>query len=321
MAIETKTWKVAPDQTGRIDRIVQKMTDLSRSRVQALFDHGCVQLNQQPCGNVAQRVAAGDVVALQYDPGQGYRPQKKPWTDRTFSVVFEDDHLLVANKSAKVLTIEQDDRPDRNTLLERVGLYLKAQSRRTPHLVHRLERGMSGLIVFAKTLPAAQHLQSQFLTHQPRRRFTVVVAGTGLPDQGSFQSYVATGENLEQYSTEDKSIGELSTTHYQVLQVLGGATLLTVRPEVGQPNHIRLHLAEQGYPVLGDRRYIDKFSRRLRRTQREERLEIWKHPGWRKSFLAMHASHLSLIHPATGKTVGWEATIPKAMSAFVRGHR
>ena len=321
MPKETRQCEVSAEQTGRIDRVIQSMTGLSRSRVQGLFDQGCVRCNDEPCTNVAQRVTMGDQVQLDFDPGQGYRPAKKQWTDRTFSILLEDDAVLIVNKSAKVLTVEQDNGLDRNTLEERVAIYLKAKARRKPILMNRLDRGMSGIVVFAKTPEAAAGLQPQFAQHQTRRRFTAVVAGADLPEKGEVQSYVAVGENLDQYSTNDPTEGELSTTFYQRLQVLSGATLISAHPQQGQPNHIRLHMAEEGFPVLGDKRYIRKITAHMRRRETAEALERYQHPGWNKSFMAMHASHLSLQHPSTGKKINLEATLPKAMSVFIRGHR
>lgn len=321
MSDSPRSTVVTPDQVGRVDRVVQAMTGLSRSRVQALFDNGCVTCNQQPCGNVAHRVAAGDLIQLNYDPQRRYRSPRKAWSDRTFSIVSEDSELLVVNKSARVLTVTQDHGLDRNTLEERVGLYLKSQQRQKPILVHRMDRGMSGLMVIAKTPLAARGLQPQFFQHAARQVYTAIVLGTGLPSQGQFQSYVAIGNNLDQYSTDSESAGELSTTHFKTLQTLPYSTLLTAETEPGEPSHIRLHLSEQGHPVLGDRRYIRKHTNRMRRQEKADFGEALELAGWKKNFLAMHCSQLSFRHPGTGEMLTFEAPLPKAMVLYLRGRQ
>lgn len=312
---------VGPEQTGRIDRVVQAMTGLSRSRVQALFDNGCVTWNQEPCVNVAHRVVEGDQVALNYDPQRRYRSPRKAWSDRTFSIVFEDSELLVVNKSARVLTVTQDHGLDRNTLEERVGLYLKSQQRQKPILVHRMDRGMSGLMVIAKTPPAARGLQSQFFQHAAKQVYTAIVLGTDLPRNGEIQSRVAVGNNLDQYSTDSETEGELSTTLFQTLQVLPYATLLTAETQPGQPSHIRLHFSERGNPVLGDQRYTRKHTNRMRRQEKAEFAEELELAGWKKNFLAMHCSQLAFEHPQTGKAVSFESPLPKAMGLYLRGRK
>ncbi len=98
--------------------------------------------------HAGMRVKPGDRVNVCYDPQQGYREKRKKWTDRTFSIVYEDQHVVVVNKSANVLTVATDH-GERNTLVSRISHYLKHTShQREAHVVHRLDRGVSGLVGF-----------------------------------------------------------------------------------------------------------------------------------------------------------------------------
>jgi 23S rRNA pseudouridine1911/1915/1917 synthase len=302
MAMTTKTAQFTGQQPDRVDRVVQSLTNLSHSKMRGLFDHGCVTVNGQPCGDAGQRVKPGDRVDVSYDPQQGYREKKKEWSDRAFSIVYEDPHLIVVNKAANVLTIATDH-GERNTLEDRVTHYLKSSSRqRTAFVVHRLDRGVSGLLVFAKTPAILEKLQEQFKERKPERRYIAIVAGVLRQPAGTFRSHLTTGDNLDQYTTRKESLGQLAITHYRVLKQLSDATVVEVRLETGRRNQIRVQFADQGHPVLGDPRYRPK--------------QAW-HERWPRSRIALHAVSLGFVHPASGEGVQFESELPSVMRRFI----
>ncbi|HJN09841.1 MAG: RluA family pseudouridine synthase [Pirellulaceae bacterium] len=301
MAIETKSAKVTKKQTGRVDLVVQSLTELSRRRLRGLFDHGCVQVNGQPCPETATRVRAGDEVTVSYDPHQGYPEKKRPWSDRTFSVVFEDKHLIVVNKSASVLTVATDS-GDPTTLVARVSTYLHHASRRRAIFVaHRLDRGVSGLLVFGKTPEAGNHLQEQFKLQKPQRVFVGVVAGQMKSDRGTLRSYLDTGNNLDVFATHRKDQGQQAVTHYEVEETLSDLTVVQIRLETARRHQMRVQFADAGHPFLGDPRYGGRATR---------------HEQWNKKRIALHACALQVEHPVTGEQVAFECPTPKAMLRF-----
>jgi 23S rRNA pseudouridine1911/1915/1917 synthase len=302
MPITTKTALVTDQQSGRADRVVHALTSLSHSKMRGLFDHGCVTVNDQPCMLAGTPVKSGDKVGVSYDPQQGYRAKKKKWTDRTFSIVFEDQHLIVVNKSANVLTVATDH-DELNTLVNRVSYYLKHTSQhREAFVAHRLDREVSGLLVFAKSPAILKLLQEQFKQRKPERLYIAIVAGILKPSQGTFRSYLKTGDNLDQYSTRNESEGQLAITHYRVLKELQDATVVEVRLETGRRNQIRVHFAERGHPVLGDGRY-----------QRE----VATHDRWPLKRIALHATTLGFEHPVTKEPMQFEAAAPNSMKRFM----
>lgn len=304
MAIETKTTKVTQQQAGRADLVVQALTALSRRKVRGLFDHGCVQVNGQPCPESATRVGAGDEVTVSYDPHQGYPEKKRPWIDRTFSIVFEDKHLIVVNKSASVLTVATDS-GDPTTLVARISNYLRhASGRRELFVAHRLDRGVSGLLVFGKTPAAGGRLQEQFKQQKPERVFVGVVAGLMKSDQGTFRSYLDTGNNLDVFATHRKDQGLLAVTHYAVQKRLPDLTVVRIRLETARRHQIRVQFADAGHPFLGDPRYGGRATR---------------HELWNKKRIALHARELRIEHPVTGKPLTFECPTPKAMLRFTGG--
>jgi 23S rRNA pseudouridine1911/1915/1917 synthase len=218
--------------------------------------------------------------------------------------VFEDSHLIVVNKAANVLTVATDRGGERNTLVSRVSHYLKHTGRRREALVvHRLDRGVSGLLVFAKSQRMLAALQAQFKERKPDRQYIAIVAGMLERESGTYRSHLATGKTLNQYSTRDESQGELAITHYRLQQKLADATVVEVQLETGRRNQIRVQFADHGHPVLGDPRYGRSRSH---------------HDRWPDSRIALHALSLGFVHPATGKPMRFESELPKSMQRFIQ---
>lgn len=296
-----KSLKVDPATADRTDRLVRQITGLSHSQVAGLFDHGCVTINAEPCGDGATLLSSGDVVAVRYDPRQRYRPKPAAWNDPAFEIVFEDSHLIVVNKAAGVLTVPTSA-GDAETLVQAISHYLAARGgRERAQVVHRLDRGVSGLIVFGKTHEAATLLQSQFEDRKPEREYVALVKGA-VPAEGTFESYLATTKNLQRYSTANAEEGELAITHYRLVKAVHGCSWVRVWLETGRRNQIRVHFAEAGHPVLGDPRY---------------RPDLAVHSRWRSKRLALHAAVLGFRHPISGKALRFEEAMPAAMKGFV----
>jgi 23S rRNA pseudouridine1911/1915/1917 synthase len=287
----------------RIDRLVQQLCGLSRSQVVGLFDHGCVMQNGATATQPSARLAAGDRVELRYDPKQRYHPKPKPRRNLGFTVVYEDKHLVVVDKPAELLTVPTR-RQEKNTLQHKVAEYVRHVSKgRGAYSVHRLDRGVSGLLVFGKTPEIVRKLKDQFAASKPEREYIAIVAGRVARRQGTFESLLATDKDLNRFSTDDESIGQLAITHYRVVAYLDDATLVQVRLETGRRNQIRVHFAEAGHPVLGDQRY---------------RPELASHPRWPHERLALHARLLGFTHPITGQSLRLESPLPPEIERLLR---
>jgi len=228
MPTTTKSTRVTDPPAASVGRVVATLTGLSNKKVRGMFDHGCVTVNGAPCTQAGQKVLAGDQVEVNYDPAQGYPEKKRAWEDTSFSVVFEDAHMVVVNKAANVLTVATERGGERNTLVDRVSYYLKHTGRRREALVvHRLDRGVSGLLVFAKSQRMLAALQEQFKDRKPDRRYIAIIAGILERESGTYRSHLATGKALNQYSTRDESKGELAITHYRRQQQLADTTVVS----------------------------------------------------------------------------------------------
>ena len=302
MAMVTRRIEVTAELAGRADRVVQTLTKLSRSELRGLFDHDCVSINDDTCRTIGAPVAAGDVVEATYDIHTRYHPRKRAWEDEAFTILFEDKHLIVVDKAAGVLTVPAHP-GDENTLVHAITRYLTHNGgRERAQLVHRLDRGASGVLVFGKDREIAKLLQGQFEERKPEREYLAIVAGE-VAKKGKFESYLATSPSLQQYSTKEEDDGQLAITHYELERVAHGASVVKVWLETGRRNQIRVHFAETGHPVLGDPRYgADRSS----------------HPRWRARRLALHAAKLGFRHPVTKKPLRFEAPVPRAFKSFTR---
>lgn len=301
MPTQNHTTTVQGHEICRADHVVRSLLQLSRSKITRLFENGCVKVNGQLCRNTFERVKPDDVIDVSFNPDAAYQPVKKAWNDRTFEVVFEDSWLIVINKAAGVLTLP-NEKSTGNTLLERLRLYLNHSRRgRQCHVIHRLARQASGLLVFAKTDVSAELLQAQFNDQPPIRRFTAIVNGNMEKPQGTFQCRLATASNLDQYAVYGKDEGQLATTHYKVITEKLDTTVVELSPETGRRHQMRVHLANAGHPILGDPRYGKGKS---------------KHRNWYKRRLALHGHRLEFLHPENAAPLTFETPIPLVIKKF-----
>ena len=211
-------------------------------------------------------------------------------------VVFEDDSLIVVEKPAGLLTMATDTERSRTVY---AALRESANRKRPPgkiFIVHRLDREASGLLVFAKTVEAKEGLQDQFKDHSAGRRYIAVVEGRVHPGNFTIRSYLAENAEFRVYSTRKTASGRLAVTHVRVIKGNPKATLIEVRLETGRKHQIRVHLAERGHPIVGDKAYGSR-SNPIRR-------------------MALHAAQLDFRHPLTGRSMHFEAPYPKSFSGL-----
>jgi 23S rRNA pseudouridine1911/1915/1917 synthase len=292
----------SPHCGGRIDRLVQELVGGGRAHVAGLFEQSCVELNGERILENWMRIRPGDRVRVRYDDRLRYLPAQRPRSHRGFAVIFEDRDCIVVDKSAEILTVPTR-RGEPNTLVDLLGQYLRrSRQGHQAWTVHRLDRDVSGLLVFGKSEPSAAALRDQFAARKPDRRYLAIVAGKLSSDHGTFRSHLATDRDLNRYSTDDEQIGQLAITHYRVLQRGDDATLVEVRLETGRRNQIRVHFAEHRHPLLGDPRYGGSASR---------------HRQWPYRRVALHARTLGFQHPTTGRQLLFESRYPPEMVRFL----
>lgn len=300
MAVVSK--QVALSQpASRADLVVRDLTGLSRSGVRGLFDHGCVTAGGARLAP-GDPLPAGATVVVTYDGARRYKEKPRSEASPSFSIVFEDRHLVVVDKPAGVLSVPTW-RGENDTLFDRVARYVNRGPRMIKRItvVQRLDRDTSGLLVFAKNKVVGERLQAQLVARKPERVYSALVAGPLAATEGTFRSYLRTTEELHEESTDDPRLGKEAVTHYEVVESLGDACHVRVRLETGRRNQIRVHFAEAGHPVLGDTHYAPAKA---------------AHPLWTAPRLALHAVALGFVHPMTGVPLRFRSELPECFTQF-----
>lgn len=293
---------VAEDRVGRIDRVVQELTGRSRADVKGLFHHRCVSLNGGECLDPGRGLVVGDDVRVRHDPHRRYHAPPPERVQPEYRLLHDDADILVVDKAAGVLSVPTQ-KDEGNTLLDLLTERVARQRRRGRAIaVHRLDRGTSGVLVFAKHPRAAEGLEQQFRAHSVLREYVAIVAGRLRKATGTIESRLRTGKDLKRFSVPDDEPGEDAVTHYRVQTQLKSAALVRVTLETGRRNQIRVHFAEWGHPVLGDDRYEPAAAR---------------HRLWKAKRLALHAAVLGFTHPLTGRTMQFESPAPPEFAAFM----
>lgn len=216
---------------------------------------------------------------------------------RGLAILYEDREILVVDKPAGLLTMGTE-REKARTAYWALTEYVRkgaAKSRNRIFIVHRLDRETSGVLVFAKTVEAKVGLQRRW--DETKKRYLAVVHGTCEKRAETITSYLAENSAHGVYSTADPKKGKWAQTAYTVLKETKHLALLDVELLTGRKHQIRVHLADRGHPVVGDKRYgrADRAHRRL----------------------ALHASSLAFRHPVSGEALTFEAKAPAYFTELV----
>jgi len=169
---------------------------------------------------------------------------------RAPAILFENEHVILADKPAGVLTTGEKD--DKNTLEAK----LQEQFGRGVKALHRLDRDTSGVVALAKGEAARKQLEPLFRKHETERIYLALVLGTFREEKGSLRNYLRT--NPKTYTEEvvyNPKFGVEARLAYKVLQTGSGVSLVEIRPETGRTNQIRVQFAHDTHPVVGDRKY------------------------------------------------------------------
>ena len=205
-------------------------------------------------------------------------------------ILYEDRDIIVANKAAGLLTMGTG-RDGGRTAHAALDDYVKKgnyKSRERIFIVHRLDRDTSGALVFARTEKAKLTLQDNWKTAE--KTYLAFVEGHPDPKEGEIESYLVENEARRVFSTTAQRKGKLSKTRYKVVKEVGKRALLEIFLLTGRKNQIRVHLADKGWPIVGD----GKYGRKIRDNKR----------------LALHSHILSFDHPFSGTRVTFKAPVP-----------
>ena len=302
---------VAQEEAGsRLDQFLARRLDFSRARLQKLLKAGLVEVNGQRLP-ASYRVRPGDAVQLTVLPPEpsDLTPEPLP-----LNIVFEDRDLLVVNKPAGLVVHPGAGHRQGtllNALLHHCPDLAEIGEVSRPGLVHRLDKDTSGLIVVAKTELAHQALVRQFQEHAVTKKYLALVWGLLPSKEGRIDRQVGRHPTARRKMSAHPRRGKTALTVWRVVKELPGPlSLLELTPQTGRTHQLRVHLASEGHPVLGDATYGGGVSR-LKGNPRLKDLA----PLVRRQLL--HAWQLGISHPRTGAPVSWEAPVPEDFRGVV----
>jgi 23S rRNA pseudouridine1911/1915/1917 synthase len=292
------------DAGRRLDAwLAARIPGLSRARLQALVEDGRVRVDGA-AARASLRVRAGQTAVVEVPPAAAAQPRPQ---DIPLAVVHEDAHLLVIDKPAGLVVhpgAGSEDGTLVNALLARVRDLSGIGGVLRPGIVHRLDRGTSGLLVVAKDDATHRALVEQFASRTVEKEYLALVLGAPAGSRGEVDAPIGRDPVHRQKMSVRAPRGREARTRWSVEERLDGATLLRVRIHTGRTHQIRVHLASIGHPVAGDAVYGGTRTPPSKRAAAREALGSLGRP-------ALHSARLSFTHPATGERVTFVSPLPK----------
>ena len=263
--------------------LMEMLPDSSRSKVKELLAHN-VYVDGRRTSQYNFPLQKGMKVTIEKAT---YQDRLRP---RDLDIVYEDQHLFVVNKHEGLLSYSKF--PNDKTVITVLNQYLEASHQRChAHIIHRLDRDTSGLMVVSKSKEVSQKFEEDWKGIVFDRRYVAVAWGKIEPARGEVRSWFTDGEFCVLSSPTDNG-GKLAVTHYEVKQTSRRYSLVELKLDTGRRNQIRVHLRELKHPVVHDPMYGYKDD--ISPVNR----------------LCLHAFRLCFTHPITGKRLKFETPYP-----------
>lgn len=267
------------------DLVMQKLNLGSKSKAKKIVEYATIHINGKATNNPRQIVNPGDEVTLEREK-QPTRRSTPP-----FPILYEDDFLLVAQKPAGLLTHGVGEENSKS-FVGILGSYITnaSKGRERIFVVHRLDREVAGLLIFAKSIAVQDKLKDNWKSVE--KLYYALVENPPKVAEGIVESWLHEHpKSLKVYSGRKSPEAKLAITNYRLVKEVSPYYLLEVKLDTGRKNQIRVHLSDIGCPIVGDYRYgaSSKFKRQIR----------------------LFAYYLQFPHPVTGKIVEVNAELPR----------
>jgi 23S rRNA pseudouridine1911/1915/1917 synthase len=283
------------DHGKRLDHYLQQqLPQYSRSRLQSWIKHSRVLVNGEAAK--ASLVLRGGE-SIEVSP-EDLTPLKAVAEDLPLDILYADDAVIAVNKPAGVVVHAGAGNHSRtlvNRLVHHFGSLSKVAGDVRPGIVHRLDKGTSGVLLVARTDAAHQALAAQFSGRSVEKTYLALVRGKVRAESGSIRAPIGRDSLRRTRMTTKSKTGRAALTEYRVRQRFEKFTFLEVRIHTGRTHQIRVHLASIGHPVAGDRLYGGPAAERI----------------------FLHAWRIAFTSPATGERVMVEAPLPGDLTAWL----
>lgn len=291
----------------RIDKFLTcKIKDTSRNHIQDLIDSGKVKISGRAVSK-HYRVAEGDRVTVEFDDRgkseTSIEPQKI-----NLKVIYEDKYILVISKESGMLTHPVPGF-NKNTLVNALLYYCDTLSdfsgKDRAGIVHRLDKDTSGLLIVAKDDKTHRLLVEKFKNREIKKTYRALVWGSFTEKRGEIILPIGRSRLDRKKMSISADRGKSAVTRFEVAEEFKDTALLSVSPETGRTHQIRVHLSYIGHPVIGDRIYGNRESKKRSREL-----------GVGRQFL--HAEKLEFFHPVTCENMTIEDELPDDLSGYLR---
>lgn len=280
-------------ETELIEVLASKFPNSKRNKLRKMLTEGRASVDGKVIHKAKFIVQPGSVVKISNRESAAKKsPPPTPKKQHLrIKILFEDDHILVVNKQAGLLSVATD-KMEPDTLHSRVVDYLRIENEKNwAFIVHRLDRETSGVMIFAKHKRHKEYLQEQFAQRGVHRVYHALVQGVPDRNGGTIHEWLLEDKFLRVKSVNKRNPNaKEAITHWSLEDNDDFASLLMLTIETGRRHQIRVGLANMGHPVIGDEQHGAEGN-----------------PIGR---IALHASALELLHPETDDPIRFEATIP-----------
>ncbi|MBD5349241.1 MAG: RluA family pseudouridine synthase [Bacteroides sp.] len=279
-----------------MDFIIEAMPDAKRNDVKRWLRYGHLMVNGVVGRTFDVPVLPGAEVALNLS-----RPFPV-FSHPRIDLIYEDDDVMVINKGYGMLSVGTASKKKEENAYDIMRAYVKnVDPRNKLWVVHRLDRHTTGLMMFAKSEKAHEVLRHNWNNIILERLYVALLEGYLEQDKGFVKSRLTENSQYVVYSTDVPGEGRIAVTHYEVMGRGNGYTLAHFSLDTGRKNQIRVHAADMGHPIAGDRKYGAQTS-----------------PIHR---LALHAQTLRFAHPITKKDMNFQSPVPREFSGVIRGRK
>lgn len=301
----------------RLDKYLQmRLEGVSRTKIQAATKADCVLVNDRPAKSNYKVKPLDTISVLLPHPRQEIELVPEPVP---FNITYEDDDVLVVDKQPG-LVVHPAVGNFNGTLLNGLLFYFQGKTGRDgkpvePHLVHRIDKDTSGLLLIAKNDEAQAMLSNQFFYHTIERKYNALVWGNFDEEEGTIVGNLERSpqDRRVMHVTDDPERGKHAVTHWRVMERFGYVTLVECILETGRTHQIRAHMRHIGHPLFNDAAYGG--DRILKGTTFSHYKQFVENTFRLLPRQALHAQTLGFEHPSTGQHVHFESPLPDDMSA------
>lgn len=273
------------DEMELLPFLIEALPDRGRNSVKSILSRGQVSINEMVSTQHNEQLHKGDIVSIMKN-----QVAKRKERLIGLDIMYEDNHIIVINKSAGLLSVATNKGKELTAHSELMKYVRDKDKTNRVYVIHRLDKDTSGVMMFAKNKSIQTTLQNAWDDMVTERAYVALVHGKVKEEKGYVSSWLKENKAFHVYSTQNKNDGLYAMTLYKVIRKNRDFSLLDVELKTGRKNQIRVHMQDMGHPVVGDKKYGGRGNPIKR--------------------LGLHAKALEFMHPVKKEKMRFEAETP-----------